>query len=67
MIITNVNNIEHVGGGSCRCMLAEDWGTVKRKHLSVKALSLKGSLKDLRDRVRNNRLDHSTLDENSSH
>lgn len=25
MVVTNVDTIEHVGGGSCRCMLAEDW------------------------------------------
>ena len=25
MVVTDVNLIEQVGGGSCRCMLAENW------------------------------------------
>jgi len=28
MVITNVSKIEEVGGGSCRCMLVQNWSTV---------------------------------------
>lgn len=28
MVVSNVNMIEAVGGGSCRCMLVENWSTV---------------------------------------
>tara|TARA_B110000285_G_C15115365_1_gene613719 strand:- start:1326 stop:1562 length:237 start_codon:yes stop_codon:yes gene_type:complete len=27
MIVSNVDMIEAVGGGSCRCMLVENWST----------------------------------------
>lgn len=27
MVISNVDMIEAVGGGSCRCMLVENWST----------------------------------------
>lgn len=36
MIVTNVNMIEQVGGGSCRCMLVENWSTVDMSHLLPK-------------------------------
>lgn len=29
MVISNVDNIEAVGGGSCRCMLVENWSTIE--------------------------------------
>ena len=28
MVITQVDLIESVGGGSCRCMLVENWSTI---------------------------------------
>jgi hypothetical protein len=28
MIISDVNMVESVGGGSCRCMLVENWSTI---------------------------------------
>ena len=40
MVVTNVNNIEHVGGGSCRCMLAEDWGTTEISNLKKPLMKL---------------------------
>ena len=27
MVVSNVDMIEAVGGGSCRCMLVENWST----------------------------------------
>lgn len=33
MIVTNVDMIEQVGGGSCRCMLVENWSTLDMSHL----------------------------------
>mgnify|MGYP006103545971 FL=1 len=36
MVVSNVDMIEAVGGGSCRCMLVENWSTTQlppRKNL----------------------------------
>lgn len=36
MVVSNVDMIENVGGGSCRCMLVENWSTTQlpaRKNL----------------------------------
>jgi hypothetical protein len=38
MVVSNVDMIEDVGGGSCRCLLVENWSTTKlpkRKNINV--------------------------------
>mmetsp|Transcript_16060 Transcript_16060/g.27089 ORF Transcript_16060/g.27089 Transcript_16060/m.27089 type:complete len:368 (-) Transcript_16060:1185-2288(-) len=49
MVVTNVDNIEHVGGGSCRCMLAEDWGSTQIVSESAPLSKLAESKKQFRD------------------
>lgn len=44
MVITEVSTIEIVGGGSCRCMLAEDWSTVLPHHLYSPSTEVQNSL-----------------------
>lgn len=34
MVITQVDLIESVGGGSCRCMLVENWSTITSQMIS---------------------------------
>ena len=48
MVTTDVDLIEIVGGGSCRCMLVEDWSAVtvdKRKNLKQRLNELEDSIK----------------------
>lgn len=35
MVISDVSMIESVGGGSCRCMLVENWSTVNMDVVGV--------------------------------
>ena len=35
MVVSEVDTIEIVGGGSCRCMLVENWSNVKRLEFKV--------------------------------
>lgn len=43
MVISNVDMIEYVGGGSCRCMLVENWSTINM--FNLKQNNRKDSLK----------------------
>jgi len=42
MVVSNVDMIEAVGGGSCRCMLVENWSTTQlpaRQNLKASLIS----------------------------
>jgi hypothetical protein len=42
MVVSNVDMIEAVGGGSCRCMLVENWSTTEvapRQNLKASIIS----------------------------
>ena len=42
MVVSNVDMIEAVGGGSCRCMLVENWSTTQlppRQNLKASIIS----------------------------
>ena len=41
MVITQVDLIESVGGGSCRCMLVENWSTITPQMITESKCSTK--------------------------